>query len=801
MRLAFWARQARPKRRPAQEVRRTGRIELETLDARILFSADLNPFALSPLDTSGLSNAVAEVRLIDEPSNSANVQPQRELLVIDESVIEEQAGLLEALQGEHLVDASGKLRQFDIRVISSSMDGLDQLSKLVTEGQQWSAIHLISHGSNGAITLGNNLITSRTLDERAPQVAALGALFTGNRDFLLYGCDLANDSRGQQFLNHLGALTQSDVAANSEATGQAADTQDSTLAQQISDAVDEDADWSLDYNYGQVQTALALSVAIQNQWQGVLATFTVTNTNDGGAGSLRQAILNANAAGGADNINFNITGTGLHTISVLSALPTITDTVAIDGYTQAGSSVNSLSTGSNAVLNIEIDGTSAGASSGLTLTALAGSSTIRGLVINRFTSYGIFLNNSDNNTIQGNYIGTDVTGTLDVNGTTASGTQSGIDLFNGSSGNLIGGTLASQRNVISGNNWYGIEIVGVGSDSNIIQGNYIGLDATGTVALGNASGGASFWNGAANNIIGGSASGAGNVISGNGLGIVSGGGTITPTGNSIVGNYIGTDVTGTLALSNHGFGIEIQRGTGMTIGGTSALASNVISGNDSSGIFLSSANSSNNTIIGNNIGTNAGGTSKIANGADGISFVLGASNNIVGGATVGSRNIISGNNATGVYVSDSTTTGNRILGNYIGLNATGNAALSNGAFGVAVDYAAVNTQIGGGTAGEGNVISGNTGTNGSSWRGGIYLYADSTLVQGNVIGLSADQSAIIPNGATPVIGSHSAGIVIPATLGNTLIGGDTAGQGNTIAGNIGSGIANFASATFVKLSV
>src|SRR5258708_27938781 len=114
------------------------------------------------------------------------------------------------------------------------------------------------------------------------------------------------------------------------------------------------------------------------------ATFTVTNTNDSGAGSLRQAILDADASAGADLITFNISGAGVHTISPLSVLPTITDPVTIDGYTQPGASVNTLAGGDNAILLIELSGAAAGGVDGLSITA--GSCTIRGLVINGFAN-------------------------------------------------------------------------------------------------------------------------------------------------------------------------------------------------------------------------------------------------------------------------------------------------------------------------------------------------------------------------------------------------------------------------------
>ena len=129
-------------------------------------------------------------------------------------------------------------------------------------------------------------------------------------------------------------------------------------------------------------------------------TFTVTNTNDAGAGSLRQAILDANANGGADIIEFDISGAGPHTIQPTSALPTITDPVVIDGTTEPDFAGTPM---------IELDGTNAGSAHGLDIAA--DNCTIRGLVINRFDQDGISIQSSDNAVVEGNYVGVDVAGT------------------------------------------------------------------------------------------------------------------------------------------------------------------------------------------------------------------------------------------------------------------------------------------------------------------------------------------------------------------------------------------------------
>ena len=170
-------------------------------------------------------------------------------------------------------------------------------------------------------------------------------------------------------------------------------------------------------------------------------TFTVRNTNDSGTDSLRQAILDANAHANSANptnapdlISFAIPGSGTKTISPTSALPTITEAVILNGYTQPGASPNTLTSGYNGVLLIELNGTNAGNNvAGLTISG--GGSTVRGLVINSFRGFGLSITNgTGGHTIRGNFIGTDVTGTQPLGNL-----NDGIDITN-SPDNTIGGT-------------------------------------------------------------------------------------------------------------------------------------------------------------------------------------------------------------------------------------------------------------------------------------------------------------------------------------------------------------------------
>ncbi|MEK6300258.1 MAG: C25 family cysteine peptidase [Acidobacteriota bacterium] len=386
------------------------------------------------------------------------------------------------------------------------------------------------------------------------------------------------------------------------------------------------------------------------------ATFTVINTNDSGAGSLRQAIISSNGMAGADLINFNIAGGGNQTITLLSALPNITQALTIDGATQNPGS---------ATPPIELNGAGAGlGSTGLRVSL--GSSTVRGLVINRFEDSGGFGGNGielfGNGTIvEGNFIGTNATGTA---GSPNSAT--GI-LINQGSGNVIGGTTAAARNVISGNGLHGVQVLLGLATLHQVQGNFIGTNATGTAGIGNGSEGVNFLSGAQdimNCTIGGTAAGAKNVISGNaGTGV---GFLTVSTGNLVQGNFIGTDVTGSNDLGNANGGVSISEATGDTIGGTVAGAGNVISGNDFDGVRINSSTSTANFVQGNKIGTRADGTTALANSSNGVLVLNSASNNTIGGSAAGG-NIIAFNLGAGVMIE--TGTGNAIQANSIFSNS------------------------------------------------------------------------------------------------------------------------------------
>lgn len=201
----------------------------------------------------------------------------------------------------------------------------------------------------------------------------------------------------------------------------------------------------------------------------LLATFTVTNTNDSGAGSLRQAISDANSQGDGDTIAFNIPGTGVKTITVNSALPQITTEMTINGWSQPSFTSKPL---------IEIDAGSSNADYGFVV--LANNAKFRGLIVHGFRNaeFGVF--GANGISIQGCYLGTNAAGTA-----LAGSTQFAEILMNPSSNSIIGtdgdgSGDARERNFLGGSGQAGVYLAG-GSTSNRISGNYLGVNSAGIV--------------------------------------------------------------------------------------------------------------------------------------------------------------------------------------------------------------------------------------------------------------------------------------------------------------------------------
>ena len=416
--------------------------------------------------------------------------------------------------------------------------------------------------------------------------------------------------------------------------------------------------------------ALALAVSATAHATTILVD-DAGDTPTPGKCTLREAITAAStntatggcAAGQAgptvDLIHFAIPGAGLHTITLGSTLPDITDIVTIDGYTQAGSSVNTKPVGDDAKLMIEVSG--AGLCSCVPMFHIAASgSRVRGLVIDHTSSSGILIQAFSGTTsdvvVEGNFIGVDATG-MNVAATI---NEAPVKILGNT--NRLGGTTAAERNVIGGG---GNNIMWVGGTGNMIQGNYIGVSADGAQGLQPSAGGfpttaIDFSTGGATNgtIVGGSAAGARNVLFGTNAAIHLG----SLTQNAVIkGNYIGTDATGTVGLGAT-YGIYTDNHpAGAIIGGPLAGEGNLISGN-SIGIQLGDGASG--TIIqGNRIGTDASGTKPVPNRGDGIHVTTPSNLSIIGGTAPGEGNTIAYNCSNGIAVAAST--GWAMLGNSI----------------------------------------------------------------------------------------------------------------------------------------
>ncbi|HTS16672.1 MAG TPA: M12 family metallopeptidase [Verrucomicrobiae bacterium] len=412
---------------------------------------------------------------------------------------------------------------------------------------------------------------------------------------------------------------------------------------------------------------------------------------------------------------------------------------------------------------------------GIYIGASATSNTIGGTtanmrnVISGNVHQGIFMTGTVFNVVEGNYIGLNAAGTSAV----ANG-FAGIEINFASQSNTVGGTSSAARNVISGNEAQGVFISGNNTAFNAVEGNYLGLDATGSAAISNFFAGVEIKS-AQSNLVGGLTTGAGNVLSGNrSQGVaIDGPGAVD---NTVEGNLIGTDPFGITPIGNNLAGVEIFGGAASNvIGGTSAAARNIISGNARQGLVIDGLGSAANLVEGNYIGVNIGGAVSLPNTWSGVEIFDEAASNVVGGTSGGAGNLVSGNDNDGIRAEDPGTIGNVIEGNLIGVDPTGESAVPNIWAGVRIWNGAQFTQIGGTAPGSGNVISGNL-------IQGIAIEDPGTsanVVQGNLIGIDVTGTTAVPNNASAV--------ELYNGCQSNIIGGSV-GSRNILSGNSNYGI-------------
>jgi len=491
--------------------------------------------------------------------------------------------------------------------------------------------------------------------------------------------------------------------------------------------------------------------------------FIVTTTVESGPGSLRQAMMDANVYPGACTVVFNIpTSEASHendyhwwSIKPTSPLPDLTGNIEVRGSSQP----------TNEIYNpygpvIEIDGS---LSSGNGININGDSNTVEGLVVNRFSSNGIRIAGDNHNVIVGCYIGTNVTGEVDLGNSVH-----GIYVQNGDY-NKIGNLMPQGRNLISGNDQNGVFLDD--ASENEVFGNYIGTNKSGITALKNSFSGIRIEGYSESNRIGNDTSQGRNVISGNnqkGIDIFG----YDNTSNEVLGNYIGTDASGEQDLGNSQEGIKIEYAS------FNLIQRNTIAGNSDYGIKI--YQSKENKVYDNYIGTDKDGEVAIPNQV-GVWLENNSNNNKIGNDS-GGGNVISGNISTGLIISwDSSS--NEVYGNIIGLNASGTSVVGNDYYGISISSGSgvcEFNKIGSGTTGGRNVISGNG-------EEGIYSYGNHTSILGNYIG--TDITGLIAFGnwtATPEPYERPSAVSIIGRYNK--VGDGTSGGRNVISGNYGEGI-------------
>lgn len=583
-----------------------------------------------------------------------------------------------------IIGSDNSQRQFEIVLLDQSTDGVDRIGASLTRFNGIDALHIVSHGTDGIIKLGSTWLTNGNLGAYAGQIAQWGNSLNSTADILFYGCDLASNADGIELVQSIAALTNAEVAASSDHTGSA------LLG----------GNWQLEYSAGPVESTIAFSSRAQAAWGGILSGVPplITTTSvalpytEGDGRVTVDTGLTITDGDDTDLVSGSVRITGNFTAPEDQLF--FTDQNGITGSYDANTGILSLSgiasvTDYQAALrSVTFENTSVNPNTSLrsiSFQASDGTGTSTAVRIINLLSVGPLA----------------VDTTVDL----ADGDTTSISALTMNKG--IDGKMSLREAITAANNTLGTDTVHFIIADSLIGGGHT-IAATSALPLITE---AMILDGTTEPdsgatpiiVINGAAAGA----SVNGLVLAAGSDGSTIRGlvinqfasdgieinrsdnNTIEGNFLGTDVTGTADLGNGQDGVHLQNANGNTIGGTTVGTRNLISGNNDDGIGVN--NSNNNTIIGNLIGTDLTGVLSLGNADSGIVIRAGSTGNTIGGITVAERNIVSANATHGIHLQDAGTSGNMILGNYIGTDISGSLGLGNAQKGVALQAGSTET--------------------------------------------------------------------------------------------------------------
>ena len=301
-----------------------GSATLSTVATELLAQSQAEALS-SPKDVT-VGDALPDAAPTGEPQFSANDQALFDALAAYDtsSALQEIVFLSPSVRDyQQLLD--GISLNVEVVILDANRDGVEQMAEILAGRTGVDVVHLIAEGNEAELHLGASFLTHDSISTRyAERFQQIGQSLSADADLLIYGCNFGRGDGGQLAISTLANLTGADVAASTDRTGYAS----------------EFANWRLERSTGTIESSTVIAEATQTTWEGVLATYTVTNILDSGAGSLRQAITDANSNGGTDTINFNISCTGVHTITLATALSNISGAVILDATTDDSFAAN-----------------------------------------------------------------------------------------------------------------------------------------------------------------------------------------------------------------------------------------------------------------------------------------------------------------------------------------------------------------------------------------------------------------------------------------------------------------------------